>query len=106
MPKQIKGVTHVTRGNIFADIGFSKSEAAALEIKADLLDAILNEIERKNFSQRELVQILDEHQPAVSNLMRGKITQVSIEKLLQYSDRLGLRAKLKIQAPRKAARAA
>jgi predicted XRE-type DNA-binding protein len=106
MPKKIEGVTHVTRGNIFADLGFSKSEAAALEIKADLLDAILNEIECHQYSQRRLIQILDEHQPAVSNLMRGKITQVSIEKLLQYSDRLGLRAKLKIQPPRRAVRAA
>ena len=106
MTKGTDGVTHVTRGNIFADIGFSESEAAALEIKADLLDAILNEIERQKYSQRELIRILDKHQPAVSNLMHGKITQVSIEKLLQYSNRLGLRTKLKVLAPRKAVRAA
>jgi predicted XRE-type DNA-binding protein len=43
-----------------------------------------------------LVSILDEHQPAVSNLIRGRINQVSIEKLLRYSDRLGMRARLKV----------
>ena len=34
--------------------------------------------------------VLDEHQPVVSNLLRGKISQMSIEKLLIYADRLGL----------------
>jgi predicted XRE-type DNA-binding protein len=42
------------------------------------------------------VNILDEHQPAVSNLILGKINQVSIEKLLRYSDLLGMRARLKV----------
>jgi len=106
MAKRLNGVTHVTRGNIFADIGFSKSEAAVLETKANLLDAILAEIERRQYTQRQLTQILDEHQPAISNLMRGKITQVSIEKLLRYSSMLGMKTKLKIVPARKAAAAA
>jgi predicted XRE-type DNA-binding protein len=89
-------VTHVTRGDVFDDLGFTRSEATAMKIKADLLDAIRAEIERRSYTQRQLVDILDEHQPAVSNLLRGRITQVSIEKLLRYSDRLGMRARLKI----------
>jgi predicted XRE-type DNA-binding protein len=79
----------VTRGDVLDDLGFSRSEATALKFKADLLDAIREEIERRNYTQRQLVSILDEHQPAVSNLMRGRINQVSIEKLLRYSDRMG-----------------
>src|ERR1035437_7636442 len=89
-------VTHVTRGDVLDDLGFSRSEATALKVKADLLDAIRAEIEEKNYTQRQLVSILDEHQPAVSNLMRGRINQVSIEKLLRYVDRLGMRARLKV----------
>jgi len=96
MAKRIPAVTHVTRGDIFDDLGFTRSEATALKVKADLLDAIRDEIERKKYTQRQLVNILDEHQPAVSNLMRGRIDQVSIEKLLRYSDRLGMRARLKV----------
>ena len=38
--------------------------------------------------------------------MRGRITQVSIEKLLRYSDRLGMRAMLKVLPARRAATAA
>jgi predicted XRE-type DNA-binding protein len=89
-------MTHVTRGDVLDDLGFSRSEATALKFKADLLDALRSEIERRNYTQRQLVSILDEHQPAVSNLIRGRINQVSIEKLLRYSDRLGMRARLKV----------
>jgi predicted XRE-type DNA-binding protein len=96
MAKRISAVTHVTRGDVMDDLGFSRSEATALKFKADLLDAIRNEIERRSYTQRQLVNILDEHQPAVSNLIQGKINQVSIEKLLRYSDRLGMRARLKV----------
>jgi predicted XRE-type DNA-binding protein len=96
MVKKINVVTHITRGDVLDDLGFSRSEATALKFKADLLDALRDEIERRNYTQRQLVDILDEHQPAVSNLIQGKINQVSIEKLLRYSDRLGMRARLKV----------
>jgi predicted XRE-type DNA-binding protein len=89
-------ITHVTHGDVLDDLGFSRSEATALKFKADLLDAIREEVERRKYTQRQLVDILDEHQPAVSNLLQGKINQVSIEKLLRYSDRLGMRARLKV----------
>ena len=96
MAKGVNVVTHVTRGDVLDDLGFSRSEATALKFKADLLDAIRGEIERRSYTQRQLVSILDEHQPAISNLLRGRINQVSIEKLLRYSDRLGMRARLKV----------
>ena len=54
------------------------------------LIAIADEIKRKKYTQADLVKVLDEHQPVVSNLLRGKISQMSIEKLLIYADRLGL----------------
>lgn len=88
--------SHVTRGDGFDDLGFPRSEASALKIKAELLDAILQEIEDKGYTQSELIAVLDEYQPAVSNLTRGKIAKVSIEKLLTYSDRLRMRTKLTV----------
>jgi predicted XRE-type DNA-binding protein len=103
---RIEAVTHVTQGDVLDDLGLSRSEATALKVKADLLDAIRAEIERKGCTQKQLVDILDEHQPAVSNLMRGRINQVSIEKLLRYSDRLGMRAQIKLMPAKKAVVAA
>ncbi len=106
MAKKLKAVTHITTGDVFDDLGFSRSEATAFKVKADLLDAIRAEIDRKGYTQRQLVEVLDEHQPTVSNLLHGKITQVSIEKLLRYSDRLGMKATVKIVPAARAKRAA
>jgi predicted XRE-type DNA-binding protein len=99
-------IAHTTRGDVLDDLGFTRSEATALKIKADLLDAIRAEIERKQYTQRQLVEILDEHQPVVSNLMRGRIAQVSIERMLRYADRLGMRTSLKVVSPKRAEKAA
>ena len=94
--------THITRGNVFLDLGFSPEKALALKFKAKILIAILDEVKRKKYRQAQLVKVLDEHQPVVSNLLHGKITQMSIEKLLIYADRLGL--SLDVQKPRQPAR--
>lgn len=101
--------THITRGDVLDDLGLSRSEATALKVKAALLDAILREIETRRYTQNQLVEILDEHQPSVSNLVRGKIAKVSLEKLLTYSDRLNMKATLTVQTKpgrRRAARVA
>jgi len=83
-------------------LGFSPEKALALKFKAKILIAILDEVKRKKYRQAQLVKVLDEHQPVVSNLLHGKITQMSIEKLLIYADRLGL--SLDVQKPRHPAR--
>ena len=90
--------THITKGDVLDDLGFTRAEASALKIKADLLDAILREIDKRGYGQRQLVDLLDEYQPSVSNLLQGKIAKVSIEKLLYYSDRLNLRVSLSTES--------
>lgn len=82
--------THTTRGNVFLDLGFPPKKALALKFKAKILTAILDEVKRRKYRQAQLVKLLDEHQPVVSNLLHGKITQMSIERLLIYAHRLGL----------------
>jgi predicted XRE-type DNA-binding protein len=94
--------THATRGKVFLELGFSPEKALALKFKARILVAILDEVKRKSYRQAQLVKVLDEHQPVISNLLRGKIAQMSIEKLLIYANRLGL--SLEVQQPRHAAR--
>jgi predicted XRE-type DNA-binding protein len=98
--------THITKGDVLDDLGFTRAEASALKIKADLLDAILHEIEKRGYGQRQLVELLDEYQPSVSNLLQGKIAKVSIEKLLYYSNRLNIRVSLSTTARRQPMRAA
>jgi predicted XRE-type DNA-binding protein len=89
--------THIVKGNILDALGFSASEASALKIKAEILSAILEHVRAKGYTQAELVDILDEYQPSVSNLLKGRISQVSIEKLLRYADRLHLQTSIAVR---------
>jgi predicted XRE-type DNA-binding protein len=90
--------THIVKGNIFDALGFLASEASALKVKAEILSAILEHVRGKGYTQGRLVEILDEYQPSVSNLLKGRISQVSIEKLLRYADRLGLETRIAVKA--------
>ena len=88
-----KKSTHITRGNVFGDLGFSPEQATALKFKAELYQAILK-CARK-YSQKELQIIFAEPQPRVSELLNGKIANKSVDKLLFYAGRLGIEAKAK-----------
>lgn len=90
---------HVTRGNVFDDLGFSPDQATALKFKAELYQAILKCA--KKYSQKELQIILAEPQPRVSELLNGKIANKSVDKLLHYAGRLGIEAKAKFAQTRK-----
>ena len=98
MKSETNKPTHITKGDVLDDLGLTRSEASALKVKAKLLDAILREIENRGYTQNQLVEILDEYQPSISNLLRGKIGQVSLEKLLAYSDRLKLTATITVKS--------
>ncbi len=89
--------THIVNGNIFDVLGFSVSEASAFKVKAKILSAILEHIRAEGYTQAQLVTLLDEYQPSVSNLLKGRIAQVSIEKLLRYADRLNLETSVAIR---------
>jgi len=89
--------SHITKGNVLDDLGFSRSEASALKIKASIAEAILAEIDRLGLTQKDLVDLLDEYQPNVSNLLHGRISKVSIEKLLSYADRLGMKSTIELR---------
>lgn len=95
--------THITKGDILEDLGFSRAEAAALQVKATILEAILAEIERRGLVQRQLVDLLDEYQPNISNLVNGRIGKISIEKLLYYGARLGLKSRIELQSSKRSA---
>jgi predicted XRE-type DNA-binding protein len=97
--------SHVTKGNVFEDLGFSKEEAAALKIKAAILSALLDHIRSRRYTQKELAEVLEEYQPNVSNLLNGKISTMSIEKLLNYADRLNMDAQITMKMKPRAARA-
>lgn len=80
----ITGPTHITRGNVFDDLGFSPEEAAALKLKTDLHSEIIKIVRERKLSPKKLEKILDQPQPRISELLCGKISKMSAEKLVGY----------------------
>lgn len=84
--------------NLFEDLGFSPEEAAALKLKTDLHTKVVRAAAR--YSQRQVQTILDESQPRVSDLLRGKMSKFSLETLVIYAEKLGLRTEIKTRKAR------
>jgi predicted XRE-type DNA-binding protein len=83
--------------NVFDDLGFSPEESTALTIKSDLHSRIIRCA--KQYSQNQLQEILGESQPRVSNLLRGKIANFSLEALVGYAAALNMKPEIKVQQP-------
>ena len=84
--------------NLFEDLGFSPEEAAALKLKTDLHTKVVKSAAR--YSQKQLQTILNESQPRVSDLLRGKMSKFSLEMLVIYAEKLGLRTEIKTRKAR------
>lgn len=89
--------THVVKVDVFEALGFPGSEACVLKIKSELLSAVLEEIKMTGYTQAQLADVLDEYRPEVRNLLRGRLSQISIEKLLRYAHRLHLQASIAVR---------
>jgi predicted XRE-type DNA-binding protein len=72
--------------NIFADLGFAEPETEL--VKADLVLAIADRIERLELNQRGAAERLGTTQPKVSMLLRGHTKDFSIGKLMELLNRL------------------
>jgi predicted XRE-type DNA-binding protein len=86
--------SYISRGNVIDDLGFSPEEAAAIKLKASLHAEILRVVAKRKLRSRDLEKILDQPQPRISELLNGKISKMSAEKLAGYLSRLGIEIKI------------
>jgi predicted XRE-type DNA-binding protein len=86
--------SHISKGNVIDDLGFSPEEAAAVKLKVNLHAEILKVVEKRKLKSRDLEKILDQPQPRISELLNGKISKMSAEKLAGYLSRLGVEIKV------------
>jgi predicted XRE-type DNA-binding protein len=86
--------SYISIGNVINDLGFSPEEAAAIKLKASLHAEILRVVEKRKLKARQLEKILDQPQPRISELLGGKISKMSAEKLAGYLSRLGIEIKI------------
>ena len=105
MPKNGNKPSHVSRGNVFEDLGFSAEEAAILRMKTQLHIEIMRAIEKQRLTPRQLEKVLDVPQPRVSELVNGKISRMTADLLAKYLYRLGREVEMKTKARRSRAAA-
>jgi len=94
------GPSHVTPAgrSVFCDLGFDEAEARVLEMRADLMAALRDHIQKKGWTQSEAAKKLGITQPPISALMKGAWRDFSADMLLVLAARLGLRPTLKLAA--------
>lgn len=81
--------THVTKGCVFEDLGFSPEEAAVLRLKTTLHSEILKVVEKSKLSQKEVANILDIQRSHVSKLLKGDLDCTTADRLTKYLRLLG-----------------
>ena len=86
--------------DVFKDLGFDEGESAALHLRSELMEALLKIIDHHGYTQKELISILDQKQPHVSNIMAGKIGNFSSEKLASFLKALNATVQIKVSIPK------
>lgn len=88
--------TRITKssGNVFADLGLAHPEERLL--KAELALHISQLIQSKGLTQTQAARLVAVPQPHLSNIMRGRLSGYSVEKLLGIINRLGRRVEVRI----------
>jgi predicted XRE-type DNA-binding protein len=85
-------------GSVLDELGLDRQAALELKLKAALHQKIVELVKRRRIRARDLERILDIQQPRVSELMRGKLSTLSVARLLLYADLLGAQAEIKLKA--------
>lgn len=80
---------HVTEGSVFDDLGFDATEASNLKIRAALMLAIEQELDKQKLTQAKAAKLLGVAQPRISDLKRGKIQLFTIDVLVNMLAKLG-----------------
>ena len=75
--------------NVFRDLGFSEEEAAGLKLKSYLFMALQEAIRHSSMTQKEVAETIGADQPKVSKILNGKFNEFSIERITEYTQKLG-----------------
>lgn len=81
-------------------LGLDRQAALELKLKAALHQKILQLVKRRGHRARDLERILRIQQPRVSEMMRGKLSTLSVTRLLLYADLLGAEAEVTLKKAR------
>jgi predicted XRE-type DNA-binding protein len=99
MKKNGKITFEESSGNVFADMGLD--DADELLTRAKLGHSVRMILEKKKLKQREIGKLLEIKQPEVSNLMNGRYTLFSQERLIGFLNKLDRKVTVQVSRRRK-----
>jgi predicted XRE-type DNA-binding protein len=73
------------------------AEAENMKLRATLLSALKDHLEKLNLSQTEAAKLLGVTQPRISDLMRGKINLFGLDALVNMAVAAGLHVEISIK---------
>ncbi|MCB5163185.1 helix-turn-helix domain-containing protein [Marinomonas algarum] len=79
--------------NIFDAISDDSAEAVDLEFRADMMLALRNYFDAQKWSTADIMAALEIPQPRVSELMGGKVSKFSSDKLIRFLAKVGYQIK-------------
>jgi predicted XRE-type DNA-binding protein len=85
-------------GNVFADLGFEPAEAAILQMRAKLMSDLREYIQSSGMTQTRAAKKLNIGRSRVSDLMRGRWEEFSLEMLITLETRVGRKVSLELAA--------
>ncbi len=77
----------MSSGNVFADLGFDNAEE--MQLKSELVRQINTIIKTRELSTVQARDLLKIDEEMLSNVRRGRLTEISIEHLFRYLNILG-----------------
>lgn len=78
----------ISSGNVFIDLGFDEQEAEELLLKSTLFQKLQDAVRGTDMTQVEVANLLGTDQSKVSKILRGKISEFSIDRITSYLLRL------------------
>ena len=86
-----------TYRSVWDAIADSPEEAANLKLRSQLMDAIKAYIDHENLTQEEAAKRLGVPRSRVSELVNGRISKFTIDKLVNMAARVGLTTRITVR---------
>lgn len=86
----------LSSGNVFEDLGFDQSESKYLLAKSRIMAALTYVVKSNGWTQAQAAEAFGVHQPDVSDLMTGKLSRFTVDRLLKMVDHAGFEVNVEI----------
>jgi predicted XRE-type DNA-binding protein len=84
-------------GNVFRDMGFSKAEAENLRLRSQLMRQIDAYYRESGMTQAAAARVLGLTQPRLNALLKGRLSQFSLDALVNIASNAGMNVRLVVK---------